>query len=203
MLRLLSSIEDQMRALRLPLVGITLTALPHADTPVVLNLHWHGFLPADPELQAGSWLPVPSTTLQLNERWDDLLELDRSTLDAAWQLGAWDVARERRPACLRPGATAAEALDCLRAFGSYPGGGGEALAVVDAPDADELIATAARNGYLTWQFRPVCGGLWCAARDDRTLAPDGSRRPPCPFAPVAESLDTARWVVRFGRVEPA
>jgi hypothetical protein len=43
-------------------------------------------------------------------------------MEAAWELGAWDVARAERPGCLRPGACSTEALACLQAFGSFPFG---------------------------------------------------------------------------------
>ena len=39
---------------------------------------------------------------------------------------------------------------------------------------------AASVGYLTWQFRPVVGGIWADVADDVTLNPDGSRAGPWP-----------------------
>src|SRR5438105_3100370 len=43
-MRILQCIEDQITATNLPLVGITLAAVPCPDTPVILTLHWHGFI---------------------------------------------------------------------------------------------------------------------------------------------------------------
>jgi len=40
-------------------------------------------------------------------------------------------------------------------------------------------------GYVTWQFRPVSGGIWAEVADDATLSPDGTREPPCPVVPDA------------------
>ena len=43
-MQLLDRIETQLVSNRLPLVGITLAAVPYANTPVVLTMHWHGFV---------------------------------------------------------------------------------------------------------------------------------------------------------------
>ena len=40
----LERIENQIAATGLPLVGITVAAVPCPDTPVILTLHWHGFI---------------------------------------------------------------------------------------------------------------------------------------------------------------
>jgi ATP-dependent protease HslVU (ClpYQ) peptidase subunit len=42
-MELLDRIETQLISNRLPLVAITVAAVPYANTPVVLTLHWHGF----------------------------------------------------------------------------------------------------------------------------------------------------------------
>jgi hypothetical protein len=203
-MELLERIEQQMGATRLPLFAVTLAAVPCPDTPVILTLHWHGFLReklADVEgAQAVSIKSVPSSALQVNHRWDDLVALDRATLEAAWELGAWDVARAERPSCTRPGADSAEALDCLKAFGAFPfGAQGDQVVVSDVPDADDLLDVAARRGYLMWTFRPVHGGIWQEFADDATLRPDGTREPPCPVEPVPPGGDRVRRTVyRFG-----
>jgi hypothetical protein len=203
-MELLDRIEQQMSATRLPLFAITVAAVPCPDTPVILTLHWHAFLReklAELEsAQAVSFKSVPSSALQLNARWEDLVTLDRATLDAAWELGAWDVARAERPSCMRPGADSSEALECLQAFGAFPyGTQGDQVVVADAPDADDLINVAARRGYLMWIFRPVHGGIWQEFADDATLKPDGTREPPCPVAPVPPRSDRPRRTVyRFG-----
>ena len=43
-MQILDCIQDQVAATNLPLVGITLAAVPCPDTPVILTLHWHGFI---------------------------------------------------------------------------------------------------------------------------------------------------------------
>jgi len=203
-MEILERIEDQISATGLPLFGITLAAVPCPDTPVILTLHWHAFIKerlveseqADPV----SYTPVPSSALQLNERWRDLVAVDRAAMEAAWELGAWDVARAERPGCLRPGAPSGEALECLQAFGAFPFGvNGNQVVVADAPDADELVQLAAARGYLLWIFRPVSGGIWADYADDATLSPTGRRRPPCPHTPIAPRCDRSRKTVyRFG-----
>lgn len=201
---LLERIEDQIAATGLPLVGITLAAVPCPDTPVILTLHWHGFIKEKlaevAQAEAVSYTSVPSSALQLNDRWRDLVAVDRATMEAAWELGAWDVARAERPGCLRPGASSTEALECLQAFGSFPFGiNGHQVVVADAPDADELVQLAASRGYLMWLFRPVRGGIWAEYADDATLTAGGRRAPPCPHRPIPPRLDGKRKTVyRFG-----
>ncbi len=191
--------QPACRCLQLPLA-----AVPCPDTPVILTLHWHGFIKEKlaevDEAEVVSYTPVPSSALQLNERWRDLVAVDRAAMDAAWELGAWDVQRAERPGCMRPGAESSEALECLQAFGSFPFGiNGNNVVVADAPDADELVEVAARRGYLMWLFRPVRGGIWGDYADDATLIEDGRRNPPCPLLP--DSADLRRQPqdgVRFG-----
>ncbi len=203
-MQILERIEDQISATGLPLVGITLAAVPCPDTPVILTLHWHGFIRqklADlEEAEAVSYASVPSSSLQLNERWSDLIAVDCAAMDAAWELGAWDVARAEHPGCLRPGADSKEALECLQAFGAYPYSvNGSQVAVSDAPDADDLVELAAARGYLMWAFRPVRGGIWKEFADDATLSAEGRRAPPCPHAPVVPVCAGKRKTVyRFG-----
>lgn len=215
-MQLLERIEDQIAATGLPLVGITLAAVPCPDTPVILTLHWHGFIKeklADVEgAQPVSFTPIPSSALQVNDRWDDLAKVDQATLDAAWQMGAWDVSRAEQPACTRPGARATEPMECLQAFGAYSFGAygvnGQQLVVSDTPDSDELIHLAARRGYLMWMFRPVSGGIWGEVSEDATLTPEGRRAGPCPFRPMPPVCGSrCKTVYRFGvpapRTEPS
>lgn len=203
-MEILERIEDQISATGLPLFGITLAAVPCPDTPVILTLHWHAFirekLASAEESKPLSFTPVPSSALQLNDRWEDLVALDRAAMEAAWELGAWDVARAERPGCLRPGAPSGEALECLQAFGAFPFGvGGSQAVVAEAPDADELLQLAAARGYLLWVFRPVSGGIWAEYAEDATLSPVGRRRPPCPHIPIPPVCDRKRKTVyRFG-----
>jgi hypothetical protein len=207
-MQILQSITGQITGNRLPLVGVTVAAVPCPDTPIILTLHWHGFRrqPGTHEdsLDA-TGLPVPSSALQVNERWCDLSEVERAALEAGWELGAWDVVRAQRPPCLRPGACAAEAVDCLRAFGEcpYPYKGTEVI-VSEAPDREALIRLAAQHGYLHWQFRPVHGGIWDEVRDDATLNADGTRTPHCPLEPApSQGEGNHRTVYRFGERSPS
>ena len=163
-MEILERIEEQIAASGLPLVGITLAAVPCPDTPLILTLHWHGFIREKlaelEQAETVSYTPLPSSALQLNHRWRDLVAVDRAAMEAAWELGAWDVARAERKGCMRPGAPSTEALECLQAFGAFPFGiNGNQVVVADAPDADELLQLAARRGYLMWLFRPVSGGI--------------------------------------------
>jgi hypothetical protein len=126
--------------------------------------------------------------------------VDLAAMEAAWELGAWDVARAERKGCLRPGADSTEALECLQAFGSFPYGiNGQQVVVSDAPDTDELVQLAASRGYLLWQFRPVSGGIWAEYADDATLTDRGRRAPTCPHRPIPARCDAnRRTVYRFG-----
>ena len=159
-MNLLETITEHISAKPLPLVAITVAAVPCPDTPVILTLHWHGFVEEKlveiEEAQTVAYTPIPSSALQLNERWTDLAMLDRAAMEAGWELGAWDVARAERNGCTRPGADSGEALECLQAFGSFPYGFNDfPIVEAQAPDAAELVSLAARRGYLMWMFRPV------------------------------------------------
>ena len=203
-MRILERIEGQLASTNLPLVGVTLAAVPCPDTPVILTLHWHGFIKeklADvEEAEAVSYTPIPSSALQVNDRWKHLVAVDRAAMEAAWELGAWDVARAERPGCMRAGAASSEALECLQAFGAFPYGvNGTQVVVSDAPDADDLLQLAAQRGYLMWMFRPVKGGIWAEYADDATLGPEGRRAAPCPHTPIPPACEGKRQVVyRFG-----
>ena len=203
-MQILERIEGQMFATGLPLVGITLAAVPCPDTPVILTLHWHGFIKQKlvelEEAEAVAYTPIPSSSLQRNDRWRDLRAVDHAAMEAAWALGAWDVERAERPACFRSGAGATEELECMQAFGIYPCSvNGTQVAVSDAPDVDDLLELAAMRGYLLWAFRPVRGGIWKEYADDATLSGEGRRALPCPHAPVPPSCAGKRKTIyRFG-----
>jgi len=207
-MELLERIETQLVSNRLPLVAITVAAVPYANTPVVLTLHWHGFVEtrlaevADANVVA--YQPVPSSALQLNERWDRLDELENAVLDVAWELGSWDVARTEALPFVRPGASEQESVECRGAFGSNPVViDGQPPVVADVPDADDLIQAAARAGYLSWLFRPVRGGVWAEVAEDLTLEEGGYRNPPCPYVALPTRVRQARRPRRvtyqFGR----
>jgi hypothetical protein len=204
---ILNFIRTQADAVRLPLVAVSLTALPRANTPVLLMLHWHGFrAEAEPPVAPGAPPPrraVPGSALQINDPWETLPALDASMLDAAWQLGAWDLMREARRACNTVGVPDREALECRQAFGDDPlQPASEDHLIAEAPDRHELRELGARIGYLRWIFRPVAGGLWREVAEDDTLRPDGRRDPPCPVQPVAASPGReGRTRYRFGQVD--
>lgn len=203
-MQILERIEDQMSATGLPLVGVTLAAVPCPDTPVILTLHWHGFIRQKlvelEEAETVAYTPIPSSSLQLNDRWRDLVAVDHAAMEAAWALGAWDVERAERPACFRQGAGPSEEFECMQAFGTYPCNiHGNQVAVCDAPDVDDLLEVAAMRGYLMWMFRPVRGGIWKEYADDATLSAEGRRTLPCPLAPVPPTCSGKRKTVyRFG-----
>jgi hypothetical protein len=203
-MQILDRIEDQMSSTGLPLVGITLAAVPCPDTPIILTLHWHGFIKQKlvelEEAEVVAYTPIPSSSLQLNDRWRDLRAVDQAAIEAGWALGAWDVERAERPACFRAGARETEELECMQAFGTYPCNiNGAEVAVSDTPDVDDLLELAAMRGYLMWAFRPVLGSIWKDYADDATLSGEGRRALPCPHVPVTPiCAGKGRTVYRFG-----
>lgn len=201
-MEIFQKIAAQISAVRLPLYAVSLTAIPRADTPLLLFLHWHGFRRGE----RPGHRPVPGSALQLNERWQALEEIDAAMLDAGWRLGAWDVEREERRPCNHVSATSREALECLQAFGEHTDRrAAETLLLAEAPDREALLQVGAEKGYVRWQFRPVAGGVWSATPGDETLAADGSRTPPCPVTPAAagasrQARPVRRTVYRLGRI---
>jgi hypothetical protein len=204
-MELLEPIESQLISNRLPLVAVTVAAVPCANTPIVLGLHWHGFVEVKlvdiADAQTLRYDSVPSSALQINDRWDDFAQLDDAALRVAWELGAWDIARHDAPPVQRAGARAFEAMDCMTAFGFYPYQiDGSAPFVAEVPDADELMELAAKRGYIKWQFRPVRGGIWKNVSDDVTLEEGGYRNGPCPRISSPSIFGKARRMVyRLGR----
>ena len=205
-MELFDKIAEQIDSVRLPLFAVTLTALPRANTPLLLILHWHGYRP-DPAANAGGKIPVgrrpvPGSALQINANWNAIAGLDGAMLDAAWQLGAWELDRDERRGCNTIGASEREALECRQAFGEDPfNGAAGTLVVAEAPDREEMLRLGARVGYIRWKFRPVRGGVWRSTAEDDTLAHDGGRRMPCPVdvkAPVGTRVCRTRY--HLGRV---
>jgi len=179
----LDIIEDQLVANRLELAAVTIGATPYVNTPVVVSLHWHGFVETKlaHEGNAVTLQPVPSSALQVNTRWDRFEDLERDALESAWELGAWDFTRNEARPHARPGADLQEHIDCMTAFGVPPHHiDGEPVVVSDVHDADELIDAAGRIGYVRWQFRPVWCGMWREVARDATLEEGGYRNPTCP-----------------------
>lgn len=183
-MNLLDLIETQLISNRLPLVAVTLAAVPHANTPVVLTLHWHGFVEVKltEDSDAVGHQSVPSSSLQINSRWDRFDDLDNETLETAWELGAWNLERTEAKPFQRPGADAIEATMGKHAFGaSTLMLDGESPFVADVPDAEDLLEAAGRSGYIQWLFRPVRGGVWSDFAEDVTLENGGYRNPTCPL----------------------
>ena len=196
-MNLLGLIESQMISNRLPLVAVTLAAVPHTNTPTVLTLHWHGFVEVrlTDDSDAVAYQSVPSSALQVNERWDRFDDLDHETLETAWELGAWNLERIEAQPFSRPGADTHETVLGMHAFGASPICiDGDSPFVADVPDSEDLIQSASREGYVQWLFRPVRGGLWSESADDVTLETGGYRNPTCPLVskPVAAAAFRTR-----------
>jgi len=206
-MKIFETITEQAQAMDLPLFAVTMSAAARVDTPVLLMMHWHGFQRATPLTIPGiHFLPraLPGSALQLNQRWDCFEMLDSAMLEAAWQLGAWDVERLVQRPCSRLGADSSEALACRRAFADYPDvETSDEAVVIEAPDRDELLELAAKKGYIRWMFRPRKGGIWQTLNDeDSTVAPEGGRALPCPVGPLPyDGASPSRLVYRLGRVE--
>lgn len=204
-MKVFETISAQSGAMRLPLVAVSAAAIARADTPIILILHWHGFRRATPVSLPGIKpppRPIAGSAMQINQPWHNVETVDQAMLDAAWQLGAWDVERlERRP-WWRLGAPDAEALACRQAFGEYPAGAGHEPLVAETPDREELLRLAAIRGYIRWLFRPRKGGLWKEVEDDDgTLDGEGGRSLPCPVRPrpLHDRTANARTIYRLGR----
>ena len=206
-MNLLGLIESQMISNRLPLVAVTLAAVPHTNTPTVLTLHWHGFVEVrlTDDSETVAFQSVPSSALQVNERWDRFDDLDHEALETAWELGAWNLERIEAQPFFRPGAESHETVTGMHAFGASPIAiDGDSPIVAEVPDSDDLIHAASREGYVQWLFRPVRGGLWADTADDVTLEAGGYRNPTCPLLskPVAAAAFRARArkvIYPFGR----
>jgi len=202
-MEIFETISAHSTAMKLPLYAVTVTAVPRASTPVLLIMHWHGFRRETPVGIPGVEMPlrtVPGSAVQINDPWQSVDAIDQAMLNAAWQLGAWDVERLAQPPWWRLGAPASETLACLRAFGEYPDDDGVGAVMVDAPDRGQLMQIAANKGYIRWMFRPRKGGLWeQVADEDSTLAEGSGRTLPCPVAPVPYSGRGGRTIYRLGR----
>lgn len=196
-----------MIANRLPLVAVSPAAVPHANIPTVLTLHWHGVVEVKlaEEGEAVAYQSVPSSALQLNMRWDHFDDIEFDALETAWELGAWNLERLEAKPFARVGADVHETSMGMTAFGSSPIEiDGETPFVTDVLDGDDLIETAGREGYIQWMFRPVRGGMWRDVADDETLEAGGYRNPTCPLTtqPVLETYrlrSPRRVVYPFGR----
>jgi len=210
-MNILETVADQSDTMRLPLYAVTITAVAREEAPALLSLHWHGFFRQTPLRLPGVDMParpVPQSMAQFEMPHgtpDGIDELERLLLEAAWQLGAWDVERLERPAWWRLGAPATEVSDGRRAFGYYDEDEGfdAGQLMAEAPDREELMRLAAHRGYLRWLFRPRKHGIWAAVREegDDTLDDSGGRALPCPVEPQPRQAGAAarRTVYRLGR----
>lgn len=199
---ILNTIQAHVRAMRLPLYAVTLSAVAKPDTPLILTLHWHGFLRETTVKLPGVPLPMRSvagSALQIDEHWTMAEHLDQSMLSAAWQMGAWDLERVNHRPWWRLNAPLSETLACRRAFACYSEKD-EAPVLVQAPDQSQLLEWAAVKGYIRWLFRPRVSGVWGAIpAGDATLRGDGSREYPCPVLPAPyDRHKHGRIVYRLG-----
>lgn len=198
-------VSEQIDTVGLPLFAVSVSVVTGLNTPALAILHWHGFRRTTPLALPGVKIPhrpVPASAIELHRPWREFEAMEASLIDAAWQLGAWELERiERRP-CSTIGASAREALACRQAFGDYADGGANEHLVDEGANRDGLMHMAADKGYVRWLFRPVKGGLWRELREpDDSLQKDGGRRPPCPVRPLPRSGAGARTVYRLGRID--
>lgn len=214
-MNLFETVTAHSAAMRLPLYAVTVTRVARRADAALLSLHWHGFLRQTPLKIPGVELPprpvaLSITKLDMSGERPDTLE--RALLEAAWQLGAWDLERLVRPPWWRLGAPATEVSEALRAFGyadeedaaagTHRTGdlGGHTMTQVS--DRDEMLREAGRRGYVRWLFRPRKCGIWAAVPDDAddTLDSTGGRTLPCPVVPgPARGTGAQRTVYRLGR----
>lgn len=200
-MELFDKLSSQIACIGLPLFAVSMTAVPRANTPVMLMLHWHGFR-KDPERRRGAHgakaFPAPGSALQINESWQSVAALDHAMLEVAWQLGAWELEREEKRPCNTVGASETEAFECQRAFASHPMQTEDDW-VTEAPDLNDLMHFGAKVGYVRWLFRPVRAGIWGQHTHDETLDGDGGREPPCPVAPRDMAGPNVSTRYRLGR----
>ena len=198
-MNLFETISSQVSFVNTPLFAVGLTALPVPNTPLLLTLHWHGFRkdPSAPDrkVRNAPVESVPGSALQLNEAWAAVRILDEAMLDAAWQLGAWQLDRAEKRACNDAGARPQEELECYQAFARHPAMPEQAM-LTEAPDLDQLLELGSRIGYVHWQFRPVHSGIWSGTAIDESLNQQGGRELPCPVSaldPVGNRVSTTRY----------
>jgi hypothetical protein len=154
-MQLLERIETQLIANRLPLVGITVAAVPYANTPVVLTLHWHGFVETRlanvTDANVVAYQSLPSSALQLNDRWDRFEDLENHVLDVAWELGSWDLARVAALPFVRAGADEQASLEIETISGgasnARPSGCHTWYAPPMTPRFAQVSTTSMRSGW--------------------------------------------------------
>jgi len=179
-------------------------AVPYANTPFVLTLHWHGFVEtrlADvSDANVVAYQPVPSSALQVNDA--GTASRSWSTRFSTWRGAGLVGPRAPGGAAVHPAGvpSAQESLEAWAPSATFPSHRGAAAIVAEVPDSEELIDAAGRSGYVQWMFRPVRGGVWAEVADDATLETGGYRNPPCPHLAQPTKPGTSRRVVyQFGR----
>ena len=211
-MNLFETVAAHAAAMRLPLYAVTVTSVVRRADAALLSLHWHGFFRPTPLKMPGVELPprpVAQSIARLDMSGERPDTLEQALLEAAWQLGAWDLERVVRPAWWRLGAPAAEVSEALRAFGyadeedaANAKGDMREHTMAQVPDREAMLREAGRRGYVRWLFRPRKCGIWSAVPDDAddTLDSTGGRTLPCPVVPSpARATVPQRTVYRLGR----
>ena len=200
---LFNRIQSHTDAMHVPLYAITVGAVAKSNTPLILTLHWHGFL-RETALKAPH-IPLPrrsiaSSAMQINTPWHLVEELEQVILEAAWRMGAWDLERTNNRPWWRLNSPLHETVNCERTFAHFPETG-ESTCLIDAPDQQQLLNWAALKGYIRWLFRPRCAGIWqTIPNDDETLEKDGSRSGTCPISPKPyDRHRPGRIIYRLGK----
>jgi hypothetical protein len=184
-------IRDQaaaMAACGAPIRTVSISA-PMSSRVGVMVLRWgmadEPYTPTKLGVKVGGASSPPDTVLEVEASESEIL-------DAAWRLGAWDVARYRI-APLPPAEDPMEpkwgiTADFCGCPYEFPTIGGEVHpGAVKTFRARGLIRAAAGAGYQSWRFKPVAYASrvykpgWIKA--DASLAADGTRDGRCPLKP--------------------
>lgn len=155
-------LEAQAQAMRLagyPIKSIRLASL-YRPAPTVLTITW-GMpdvwldQPGAPAGVRASSVTRPADTCILLPAPERLHSLEADVLAAAWQLGAWDVARLERARLANPDEYLQSRYGLSEDFGinAYTILGQPITTGDTAPDAQ--IREAAKQGWLIWRFVPL------------------------------------------------
>ena len=111
-----------------------------------------------------------------------LEDLEDEVLRAAWELGAWDVARDELgpPAAMDQPRAAEESIRVVVGDGPYlVRGGSSGASELDAEGVViQLVGLATEHGAVCWSWLPnAFNSGRRRANGDRTLSPDGTRPP--------------------------
>ena len=135
---------------------------------------------------------------------EDLERADTKVVDTAWWVGAWDVLRcwhlplsaNADPFSRHHGLVSLFDTEEAYAVRTSPMG----LRDQD-PDAKPLIAAAARDGWISWRFRPTLRSARFGSKvsmRDVTLAIDGTRTLPFLYPQVAP-IPGEKETIQLGR----